>query len=852
MRSRTRLEGLLALCVVASVAATVPTADAVAPACTISWVGGVAAAPTAWFGFDPHTNTTNADDQYNWNQQRFPSSTDDVCFPAGSVATTDQVDQNTPDVRSITISEGATFSVTDVQVIVREDSSNAGTLNMVGPVPLNVSDGDPADHETLTNTATGIIHFTAGGPAGLRAITGDLVNQGLIDVDHPQASIQAASPAAPAVGNQTNQGTIDISAGNALRSISSNFVNSTGGNITGAGSMNMDGARFEAAGNSVIDNATDVTITNGVIAGAAGSAATGRLHVVGPFAGQGPSVLEGTVPAGITLDVDRATLQAPAVTTTVNAGRINLKGNAAQLQVLPNSTGTDSTSKLTNTGTIELTADAPSGFRFITGNLDNQGTILVNDPQASFQTPGGTNTPPTLTNTGTITVSGGNTLRAIQQAVIVNGSGGVINGAGAVNHGDSGRLEIAGNSQISAVDYNLGGGSDLSFSAGSTAIGNVDINGSGFDPCTLSGNVPAGFSLDVQNAFLRSLTSFTNAGTITLHRAAGDSFEAWLQTEDASAATTETLTNTGTLAFTGTAGSTHVSGDVLNQGTILASGSNTLLESETEARPPKLTNASGGTLTVAADSQLSLVPDQASFVENAGTVVLNGVLAPGAIGYTQTAGTTTLATSASSIGLSTGGAVTLQGGTLRGMGIVTGGDVNNTGGTVAPGTSPGVLTFGSSYSQGPSGTLAVEVSGAAPGTGHDQLVVGGAASLGGTLAVTTSGFSPATGQQFRIIDAPAPPTAPTVTGTFATVQQSGGRTYSLAVNPTDVTLTALAPPSPPPPPDTSACDAAKAKLAAAKKKLKKLKKHGAAAKKIKRAKQKVKKRKQAVNQACTG
>ena len=327
---------------------------------------------------------------------------------------------------------------------------------------------------------------------------------------------------------------------------------------------------------------------------------------------------------------------------------------------------------------------------------------------------------------------------------------------------------------------------------------------------------------------------------------------------------------------------------------------------------PKLTNAAGGTFTVAAGAQFALIPGEASFFENAGTVQLNGTLAPGAIGYTQTGGTTTLAAPSNSIGLSPGGVVALQGGTLRGTGSITGGDVQNTGGTLAPGTSPGALSLTDDYSQGAGGTLAVEVSGSAPGTGHDQLVVGGTVSLAGTLAVNTSGFAPATGQQFKIIDAPAPPASPTVSGAFATVQPAGGRTYAVAYNPTDVTLTANAPPDtdgdgvpdaadncpseagpasnggcplasdPPPdsdgdgvpdasdncptqagpvsnggcpvsstpPADDAACKAAMDKLATAKQKLKKLKQNGASKAKVKKAKQKVKKAKDAVAAAC--
>ena len=784
------------------VVASAPVAQAQGPACTITWDGQ---AGNRWFDINTQGNGDPNDDVYSWSPERYPTNTDHACLPSGANVNTDQVTLNTPTVSSFTISSGASLTVTQVQVLASENSFNAGTLNMSGPVPLTINDGNSGDGgQGLINTATGTINFTSQGPANgqLALIVGELfTNQGTVNVNDPEAGIQRSGGGLSLDAVHSNQGTINISAGNALRSIFSNFINT--GAITGAGSMNMDQDRFEAASGGSIAAATDVNMTNSIFAGAPGSTGTGNVDIVGAFGGGGPSTLEGTVPAGIVLDVEQAvTLRAPAVTTTVNAGRINLNGNGSQLQVLPNDVNTNSTSKLTNApgGTIEFTADNPpatTGIRSITGNLDNQGTLLVNDPEASFQAPGGTNTPPKLTNTGTITVSAGNAMRAIQLPEVTNGAGGVINGGGTINH-DTGRLDISGNSQIGGgVDYNLTGGADLSF-AGSTASGNIDISGSGFDPCDLTGNVPSGFSLDVQNAYLRSATSFTNAGTITLNRANGDSFEAWIRTEDGVAGTTETLTNTGTLAFTGTVPTTHISGDLVNQGTIVASSPNTLLESETEARSPKLTNAPGGTFTVTAGNQFSLVPGQATSFENAGTVQLNGILAPGDIGYTQTGGTTTLAAPSNSIGLSPGGVVALQGGTLRGTGSITGGDVQNTGGTLAPGTSPGALSLTDDYSQGPGGTLAVEVSGSAPGTGHDQLVVGGTVSLAGTLAVNTSGFAPDTGQQFKVIDAPAPPASPTVSGTFATVQPTGGRTYTVAYNPTDVTLTALAPP----PPDT--------------------------------------------------
>ncbi len=856
MKSRT---GLFMLTVLAVLAA----APAAANACTITWDGQVS---DAWFEVQVNGPGTG-DDVYNWSPERWPTGTDDVCIPAGPAIqpTTRQVDQNTPTMRSLTISLGASLTVSATQVLISENSSNAGTLNMSGPLPLTINDGNSGDGaEGLTNTGT--INFTNQGAANgqLATIVADLfTNQGTVNVNDPEASIQR-SGAALLNAVHSNQSTINISSGNALRSIFSNFINA--GTITGGGSMNMDQGRFEAASGSSIGAGTDVNMTNSIFAAAPGSTATGNVDIYGAFNGGGPSVLEGTVPAGITLDVEPGvTLQSPAVTTTVNAGRININGDGAQLQVLPNDVGTNSTSRLTNTGTIEFTTGGGTQIRSITGALVNQGSLVVNHPQASFQAPGGTNTPPRLTNNGTISISSGNAMRAIQSPEVINGTGGAITGAGTMNH-DAGRLSLTGNSQISApLDYNLSGAAGLDLTSAAAASGNVDIAGG---TSVLTGNVPSGVSIDIRNAGLRSMSSYTNAGTITLNRVTGDFANPTLSTEDGVGGTTETLTNTGTIAVTGNLSTPTISGNLINQGTFSTSNPFVVFDDQQETRPPKLTNAAGGTLTVAAGSTFALWPGGAQNFENAGTVQVNGNLNP--LGYTQTGGTTTLA-AGGALNLSPPEAVLLQGGVLRGSGNITGGDVVNSGGTLAPGTSPGILTLTDDYVQGAGGNLAIEVSGADAGTGHDQLVVGGTASLGGTLSVDTSGFSPATGQQFKIIDAPAPPASPTVSGTFATIQPTGGRTYAVAYGPTAVTLTADAPPvvpdppvvdppiepdpvNPPgppgPPADDGACKAATDKLANAKTKLKKLKRNDASAKKIKKAKAKVKKAKQAVAAAC--
>ncbi|MDP8943188.1 MAG: hypothetical protein M3N16_03610 [Actinomycetota bacterium] len=131
----------------------------------------------------------------------------------------------------------------------------------------------------------------------------------------------------------------------------------------------------------------------------------------------------------------------------------------------------------------------------------------------------------------------------------------------------------------------------------------------------------------------------------------------------------------------------------------------------------------------------------------------------------------------------TGGLHNAAGGTLRGGGTI-GSSVTNDG-TVGPGASPGTLAINGNYTQGPGGTLDVEIDGRAPGTGYDRLEVTGDASLAGTLAISSS-ISPATGERFDVLT-----TGGDRTGTFGTVtgaEVTSQRRYQDVYEPRTVAL----------------------------------------------------------------
>jgi len=105
-----------------------------------------------------------------------------------------------------------------------------------------------------------------------------------------------------------------------------------------------------------------------------------------------------------------------------------------------------------------------------------------------------------------------------------------------------------------------------------------------------------------------------------------------------------------------------------------------------------------------------------------------------------------------------------SGGRLEGVGRIAG-NVNNTAGVVAPGNSAGILTIEGDYAQGASGSLAVEIGGAAAGTQYDRLVVTGNVSLGGALDVElVNGFIPPAGSAFSVIQAGG-----AITGVFSPI-----------------------------------------------------------------------------------
>ena len=135
------------------------------------------------------------------------------------------------------------------------------------------------------------------------------------------------------------------------------------------------------------------------------------------------------------------------------------------------------------------------------------------------------------------------------------------------------------------------------------------------------------------------------------------------------------------------------------------------------------------------------------------------------------------------------GGVTVSSGVLGSNGgsttAITGTVTVSSGATVAPGSSAGTLSTGNITFQ-TSSNLSVELGGTTAGTGYDQLVTSGTASLNGTLNVSfINSFVPSSGNTFTIISGAR-------TGTFSSVVWPVGYTGTVTNNANSVVLSNIA------------------------------------------------------------
>jgi hypothetical protein len=603
-------------------------------------------------------------------------------------------------------------------------------------------------------SSTGSTISGTGGPA----ITVEAGSPTVIYINESDG-VEVTGGALVVSGDGTSQGNFDIASGAQV-----NFVNGTrtladGTSFTGAGYGRAAGASVVVGG---AVNAANFEIASGPFAtpaltGTGVLTATGNLLWTGGDIGGTGSI---NVANGATLTISGTILRVQRQNTINNSGTTLV------------------------TGSFGFEQSDNATFNNLAGALfDNQADALV----GGFANESGSRT---FNNDGIFRKSGGTGTTEVDADF--TGSGTVDAESGNISFGNYGAVFV------SSTNTTIGPGATVTYlNANDTLNDGATITGAGL--AIVSGTLTTNGTTSAANLRLTNANNLNTNGTLTIQQ----SFD-W-DGGNLGGTGSIAIANGATMTFEPTGTLVHRSSTINNSG--VASVQGNYYQSDNAV----FNNLAGGTFDIQSDVGVGLfafesgsrtITNAGTFKKSAGTgtssvqatftntgtvQALSGTLSF-TDAYTQNSGSTVLNGGA----LATNSTIDLEGGTLSGNGTVTGGVTNNA--TVSPGFSPGAITITGSYTQNAGGTLDEELGGLTPGTQFDQLSVNGAATLGGTLTLSlVNGYEPSVGDSLAIINAGS------TSGAFATVNQpsglSGGATFSVTTNATNVTLTFQGPPT---------------------------------------------------------
>jgi hypothetical protein len=541
-------------------------------------------------------------------------------------------------------------------------------------------------------------------------------------------------------GSFTNTGVLNASSG-ALLNVANGGTLQSGTVLGGGGTVRFGGA--VTIGSGVTLSGAGTTVVNGTVTGTILGTGIVLEYLSGTCTVAGSVTLTGhlagnvTVAAGGTLVIDNNTTHNLNGTLT-NYGTvvwkdgaingyfwgsnqpsaiINQSGGVFEIQVAGNKSLAAAQSvealSFTNAGTLRRTVSTNDAY--ISCAFTNTGTVVAQTGTLYFN--GGS-----FTNTGVLNASSGALLNVANggtlQSGTVLGGGGTVRFGGAVTIGSGVTLSGAGTTVVNGTVTGtiLGTGIVLEYLSGTcTVAGSVTLTGH------LAGNVTvaAGGTLVIDNNTTHNLNgTLTNYGTVVWKDGAINGYF-W--------------------------GSNQPSAIINQSGGVfeIQVAGNKSLAAAQSVEALSFTNAGTLRRTVSTnDAYISCAfTNTGTVVAQTGTLYFNGG------SFTQTDGLTQ----------PSGGAVSfttmnLVGGSLTGAGTING-NIVNTGGVVAPGGDQiGVLTLNGSYTQGPGGSLLLQLGGTQAGTGFDRLAVSGSATLDGTLTYALlPGYTPPAGASYAVL-----------------------------------------------------------------------------------------------------
>ena len=299
---------------------------------------------------------------------------------------------------------------------------------------------------------------------------------------------------------------------------------------------------------------------------------------------------------------------------------------------------------------------------------------------------------------------------------------------------DGGTLQIGSDAALGSGALTLNGGTLLLSNVNGTVDNAITLSASGgtvdvlTTPATLSGVISGTGVLTMNGSQVLTLSGANTYSGGTLVGGFGGISITDGSNIGSGAVTFSSLTN---LTITG-ADVTLANGFVLNaNGTINNANAVTLSGVLSGANTNSFTKTGAGTLTLSGTNTYS-----GSTAVTGGTLSVTGSLA-------------------STSNLTVNSDATLTGSGSVGTASSAGQVIFNGPGSLAPGVNgPGTLTLNNGLSMTTGVTVAMQINGATPGAGYDQLVVNGVVNLGNaTLSVSLgSGYTPGSTDSFTLID----------------------------------------------------------------------------------------------------
>lgn len=444
--------------------------------------------------------------------------------------------------------------------------------------------------------------------------------------------------------------------------------------------------------------------------------------------------------------------------------------------------------------TLTLNAGTSAGTAII--NIGDNGNVAFSGGGTTTPRSDGSGARFVLSGTGVVGV--GNEASTPMLLGSIEGSGVIDARLGGVTTGQLGTDTTFAGQITGTAAFTKTGAGTLTLTGTITAAATMQVTGGAL---AIAANDRLGTgALTLDGGALRANAAFDDLRAITLGDAGGT-----LDTQGYSFTHSSGLSGSGAFTKTGTgtlllsAANTHSGGTRIAAGT-LAVGHDTALGTGTVHLDGGTLSASGSSRSLAnavslnADSTIggsqalmftggwTLARNRDLTVTNTALTIIAGVIAesggPRALakfgagllevtnaniytGGTLIAEGTMKINNATGSAFGTGAVTVVDGATLTGAGSFTGAFQNN--GIYAPGNSPTLATL-SSFSQGSTGILEMEIAGLLPGTGYDVLNVTGSLTFGGTLAVTfLDGFTAHGGETFDFFDWGS------ASGTFATL-----------------------------------------------------------------------------------